>query len=329
MSILRWAAFAVAVILASVMSFAAEPAEVLDLGDGYRFELLGAGETGSPVGNPKGVVIDVAVTDDKIHADHKRTIEAADRMFEAVVMQAAEKGLYQRATVNLRKPGTKSYEAFTYARGADGVWLREAGKEKWKTAQSSEWTPPKSKNVTVKTFGTFAVEAAIDIKAPPGFKRAAEIDFVTKTRLSDIQRKYAEIKALWAQMDREKLKKDGYDMIVFGNFSEAARGRFHPRQGFFVRIPRGADGAWAQLPEHAPDDREMMISKNDIPADQVAQAMSRTFVSGLDTLRLTEVIAPKIADATASTALVGFGQAAPVITFDNPIQISIPNPEFP
>lgn len=330
LSIVRWIAFALAVCLAAIMPVAAEPAEILDLGDGYRFELLGAGETGSPVGNPKVVFINVAVSDDKIHADHKRTIEAADRMFEAVVMHAAEKGLYQRATVNLRKAGAKTYEAFTYARGADGVWLRQAGQEKWKTAQSASWTPPKSKSVEVKGHGTFAVEAAIDIKSPPGFKRAAEIDFVTKSKLSDVQRKYAEIKALWAQMDREKLKADGYDMIVFGNFSEPPRGRFHPRQGFFVRIPRGSDGAWPALPDRAPDNRELLISKNEIPAEQLALVMGRTFASGLDTLRLTEVIAPPLPDASASAAtLVGFGPAAPVITFDNPIQISIPNPELP
>lgn len=328
MSIVRWLAFAVAAVLASVMSFAAEPAEILDLGDGYRFELLGAGETGAPAG--KAVFINVATTDDKIHVDHKRAIEAADRMFEAVVMHAAEKGLYKRATVNIRKPGAKTYEAFTYARGADGVWLREAGKEKWKTAQSASWSPPKSKNVEIRGLGTFAVEAAIDIKAPDGFKRAAEIDFVTKTRLSDVQRKYAEIKALWAQMDREKLRKDGYDMIVFGNFSEPPRGRFHPRQGFFVRVPRAGNEPWPELPDRAPDNRELLISKNEAPADQLAQAIGRTFASGLDTLRLTEVIAPPLPDPNASpTALVGFGQASPLVTFGEPIQISIPTPELP
>lgn len=328
LSIVRWAAFAVAAVLASVTSFAAEPAEVLDLGDGYRFALLGAGETGTPVGNPKVIFINVAVTDETVHADHKRVIEAADRMFEAVVMQAAEKGLYQRATVNIRKAGGKTYEAFTYARGADGVWLRQAGKEKWKTAQSAAWTPPKSKNVAVKGFGMFAVEAAVDIAAPDGFKRAAEIDFVTKSRLSDVQRKYAEIKALWAQMDQKKLKADGYDMIVFGNFSEPPRGRFHPRQGFFVRIPRTVDGAWPAMPDRAPDERETLISKNEVPAEQLAQAMGRLFASGLDTLRLTEVIVPPQPDTSApGTALVGFGQASALVTFGDPITISIPKSE--
>ncbi len=310
-----------ALVLAPVAAFAAPaatPMETLDLGDGYQFELIGAGDTPAKIANPKSIYINVALKDDKVLADHAKLIEAADRLFETVLMGAAEKGYYKRATVNVRKPGataTPAYEDFLYIRGADEVWLRQAGNAPWKTAQDPKWTPPATDNIEVKGFGTFAVEMAIEIAAPEGFHRAAEVDFVTKTPVIDIQGKYREIKALWARMDRAKMKADGFDMVLFGNFAEAQRGRFHARKGFFVRIPRDLDGDWPELPARAPDDRDLMISKNEIPADELTKTIRRTFASGLDTMRLTEVIAPPL-DAAATTATVGFAEGAPVIKLD-------------
>ena len=303
---------------------AADQLETLDLGDGYQFELLGAGETLANIANPKSIYINVALKDDKVLADHVKLIEAADRLFETVLMGAAEKGFYKRATVNIRRPGaaktpapTPTYEDFVYARGADEVWLRQAGNAPWKAAQDPKWTAPESEKIAVQGFGTFNVEMAIEIAPPEGFHRAAEVDFVTATPIVDIQRKYQEIKALWARIDRAKMRADGFDMILFGNFAEAQRGRFHARKGFFVRIPREADGDWPELPERAPDDRDLMISKNEIPADELTKTIRQTFASGLDTMRLTEVIAPPLdAGATATTAKVGFAQGAPVIKLD-------------
>lgn len=307
-------------VLAAAVVRAAEPMETLDLGDGYQFELIGAGDTPAKIANPKSIYINVALKDDKVHADPAKLIEAADRLFETVLMGAAEKGFYKRAAVNIRRPGTAAkpaYEDFVYVRGANEVWLRRAGNAPWKTAQDPKWTAPETEKIEIAGHGTFAVELAIEIAAPEGFTRAAEIDFVTKTPVIDIQRKYQEIKALWARIDRAKMKADGFDMVLFGNFAQGQRGRFHARKGFFVRIPREADGDWPELPDRAPDDRDLMISKNEIPTGELTKTIRQTFASGLDTMRLTEAIAPSLdAGAAATTAKVGFAQGAPVIKLD-------------
>jgi hypothetical protein len=264
---------AAALVFAPMTAQAAEPVTYLDLGDGYQFKLIEAGDTPAKVAHPKVIFINVALKDAKIAGDHTKLIEAADRLFETVLMGAAEKGYYKRATVNIQKAGQAGgYEDFVYARGDNDVWLRQAGDQPWKTAQDPKWTPPSAETIEVKPFGTFAVETAVEIAPPEGFTRAAEIDFVTKTPLVDLQHKYQEIKALWARIDRAQLKADGFDMVLLGNFTEAQRGRFHARKGFFVRIPREESGDWPELPDRAPDDRDALISKNDAPAGNTALA---------------------------------------------------------
>jgi len=313
-------AFAGALALSAAAQ--AAPAKTLDLADGYKFELLGAGDTQARVGNPKVIFLNVAVTDDKINADHKRLIEASDRMFESVLMGAAEKGYYKRATVNVRRPGTTTYEDFVYMRGENEVWLRQAGKESWKVAQDPKaWVVPPSEKIQVDKFGTFAVDAAIEIDPPAGFTRAAEIDFVTKTSLIDTQRKYQEIKALWARMDRKQMKADGFDLIMFGNFTTPQLGRFHARRGFYVRIPRAANGDWPELPDSAPDNRDLLLSKVEKPADELMQqiAYAFTFSGPLETLRLTDFMMPAFKRGTpveSSASKVGFGYSAPTITLE-------------
>lgn len=298
----------------------AAPARTLDLDDGYRFELLGAGESKARVGNPKTIHLNVALTDDRIHADRKRLIEAADRVFEAVLMGAAEKGYYTRALVNIRRPGVQTFEDFLYLRGKNEVWLRQAGSEPWKVAQNpSAWVVPASEKIEIPKFGTFAVETAIEIAPPAGFARAAEIDFVTKTPLVDVQRKYQEIKALWARMDREQMRADGFDLILFGNFATPQLGRFHARRGFFVRIPRAPDGDWPVLPDRAPEDRELLISKAKRPADELVQsiAYSFTFKGPLETLRLADfVVSPFKPSAAPAAGKVGFGYSMPTVTLE-------------
>jgi hypothetical protein len=298
----------------------AGPAKTLDLDDGYRFELLGAGDSKARVGNPKTIHVNVALADETIHADRKRLIEAADRLFEAVLMGAAEKGYYKRALVNIRRADAATFEDFLYLRGDNEVWLRQAGAEPWKTAQNpSAWTPPASEKIEIAKFGTFAVDNAVEIRPPAGFTRAAEIDFVTKTPLVDTQRKYQEIKALWGRMDQAQMRDDGFDLILFGNFATSQLGRFHARRGFFVRIPRAANGDWPELPERAPDNRELLISKAERPADELVQsiAYSFTFKGPLETLRLADfVVSPFKRTATPSAGLVGFDYRMPTVTLE-------------
>lgn len=308
---------AVALVLAVSAARAGAANRTIDLGDGYRFELLGAGETEAGVGHAKTITISVALTDNAIHDDKVRLIEAADRMFEAVLLNAAENGNYVRAAVNIRRPAAATFEDFLYVRGKDEVWLRQAGASPWKIAQDpAAWKGPPSQAIEFDKFGVFAVEAAAEIQPPTGFKRAAEIDFVSKTPLIDIQRKLRETKALWARIDREQLIKDGFDLIVLGNFATPQRGRFHARKGFFVRIPRMQTGEWAELPDRVPDNRDALISQTRRPADALVQTIAYrfTFDGSPETLRFANfsaqtAVSPHLAPMPTAVAY-GFVPAA-------------------
>lgn len=313
------------IITAALATFAlanAAPVKTLDLEDGYSFQLLGAGDTQARVGNPKTIYVNVAIADERLLADHKRVIEASDRVFESVLMNAAEKGFYKRAIVNLRRAGTTTFEDFLYLRGENEVWLRQKGEEPWKVAQDAKaWIIPPSEKIQIDKLGEFAVETSVEIQPPAGFTRAAEIDFVTKTPLIDIQRKYQEIKALWARMDRKQMRADGFDLIMFGNFTTPQLGRFHARRGFYVRIPRAGNSDWPELPDRAPDNRDMLISQADVPADAAVQqiAYSFTFSGPLATLKLSDFVLPGFkrgAIQPSAVSNVGFGYSAPTMTVE-------------
>ena len=295
-----------------VSAWGADAVKLLDLGDGFRFELLSSGETQARAAHLKSLYVNVSLADAGTFVDKLKLIEGADRMFESVLLNGAEKDYYTKAQVNVRNPGTTQFEEFVYVRGANNVWLRQAGSEKWKTAQQPNWTPAKAEKIEISGFETLWVEQSVDLPAPDGFKRAVEIDLVSKTTIVDIQTKYKEIKALWARMNREKLRSQGYDLVLIGNFSTPQLGRFHARRGFFVRIPRAANGQWAELPERAPDERETFISKNDVPVSELMASIQQAFASGLDTLRLTNISVPF---TPTSIAQVGFAEGAPVIRF--------------
>lgn len=306
----------------SVIAQAADRPVALDLGDGYQVRLIGAGDTLARVGHPKTITISVAVLDDKIHADHKKLIEAADRVFESALLNSAEQGYYRRALVNILRPGQSSFEDFLYLRGEDDVWLRQAGAQPWKTAQDRKaWTPPKSEKMQVPSFGAFAVETAIEVAPPDGFKRAAEIDFVTPTPVFNTQRKYQEIKALWEQMDRARLKSEGFDIVMIGNFTTAQKGRFHARKGFFVRIPREIGADWPELPASAPDNKDVLISQNEVGAQQLAMAIAETFAKGGSLAAPGSAIDARaaqteLAHASPSLSTYGMGAGRAYLNFD-------------
>lgn len=305
---------------------AADTPKTLDLADGYKFELIGAGETKARVAHPRTIFVNVALADSLLYADKRRALEAADRVFESVLMNAAEKGYYKRATVSLRRPGTAIYDDFLYQRGDNEVWLRQAGKEAWQKPQDPKaWSSPPAEKIEVQKFGTFAVEAAIEIDPPAGFRRAAEINFVTQTSLIDVQRKYQEIKALWARMDRAQMRADGFDLILFGNFATPQLGRFHARRGFYVRIPRSGDGDWPALPDRAPESRELLLSRAERPADELVQniAYSFTFEGPLETLRLTDFLIPGFKRGASPPADVGFGFSTPTLRLNQPPAMAI------
>ncbi len=290
--------------------------KTLDLGDGYRFDLLSAGETPARTANPKTLFIDVTLTDPAIYADKTRLIEGLDRVFETVLLNGAEKGYYSRARINLRKPGTKLFQEIVYLRGENSVWLRQAGAEDWMLAQDAKWTPKAAKKVDIKNIGSVWVEQTVSIDPPDGFKRAAEIDLVSKTNIVNLQQKYQEIKSLWSLIDRKKMLDQGYDLVLIGNFSTPQLGRFHARKGFFIRIPRTANGTWAELPDSVPDSRETLVSKNELPLDQVTKAIQQTFASGLDAMRLSDFVMTGFdPEGLNLGSQVGFAEGAPVIRF--------------
>lgn len=305
------------VVLAWIGAARAQAAgTMLDLGDGYSFELLGTSNTIARVANPKSISIDVVPGDQKLFQDKERLLEGVDRLFESVLMGAAEKGYYNRATVKVRLPGEASAEEFVFVRGANDVWLRQAGRASWMKAQDpSSWTPPASQKMDVPGFGAFAVETALEIPAPAGFRRAVEVDFVTKTSMVDLQRKYQEIKALWTRLDREKMRAEGFDLVMLGNFAEPQRGRFHARRGFFIRIPREGDGPWPDLPASVPTDRDVLVSQNEMQIDDLTRAIRMAFADRAESARLS--FGASSADLQIDTRMsVGFAQGTPAVRFD-------------
>ena len=289
----------------------------IELGQGYQFQLLGAGETPAQTAHPKTLHITVASLNASLFIEKARLIEGVDRVFEAVLLNAAEKGYYTRAVVNLRSAILQPPHEFVFLRGANGVWLRQAGKQLWQIAQDTKWSPPAARKLEIKGLGTLWVEQAVPLPAQDGFKRAIEIDLVSKSNIVNYQQKYVEIKALWAQMDREKMRAEGYDLVLIGNFSTPQIGRFFVRRGFFVRIPKLADGKWAELPERAPDERETLVSESQVPVDHLLQGIQNAFALGLDTMRLSPFIAPTFNNIpTQGIAQVDFAEGLPIIQFD-------------
>ncbi|MEQ1753060.1 MAG: hypothetical protein ABL973_02885 [Micropepsaceae bacterium] len=291
--------------------------QLINLGPGFSFEFLRAGETAARAAHPKTLFVSVSSVDRKIFSDKVRLVEGADRVFESVLLNPAEKGFYTSAIVYVKRPDQTNFEQFTYKRGDRGVWLRQAGELPWKVAQSNNWTPPASQKVELTGLGTLLVESAVDLPPQSGFRRSAEIDCVSKTSIVNLQQKYREIKALWSHLDRTKLKSSGYDLIMIGNFSSPQLGRFYLRKGFFVRIPLQSNGEWASLPDSLPVAQDALISQNEVAADAVTRDIRLAFSGGLETLRLTSVLNPATGPmAQLHESLVAFAEGTPVIRID-------------
>ena len=79
-----------------------------------------------------------------------------------------------------------------------------------------------------------------------------------------------------------------------------------------MRIPRETDGPWPELPDRAPDDRDMLISKNDVTTEELTKSIGNTFSTGLHKMRLTQIMAPVVdPEKHRPTAKIGFGEALP------------------
>jgi hypothetical protein len=248
----------VATLTGVLAATGAEEPHWIPLQDGIKARLLTAAESTDP-SKPRELGASFVLSDPKIVADHAKVIDVADQLFGRVVLAPADTKGFKRAAVNILISETKAgdttdqeFEDFHYARGGNAVWLREAGKESWKTAQDpAAWTPPQSETVQLPQ-GTVYVDFAGEVFAPAGATKALGIEMRSNTPATNIPGKYAEIKALWERLDHAKLKDNGFDFVGIENYGEARRGRFHVRQRLWVELRRQDDGSWPVLPETAP-----------------------------------------------------------------------------
>lgn len=262
------AAIFAALVAVCLISGAARAAENwIQLRDGVQARFLTALASTDPA-KPKTLLVNFVLNDAKIVADQSKVIEVADQLFGRIVLLAAEEKEYKRAIVNLLKSETKrgadtvqAFEDFHYARGANGVWLRQAGPQAWKTAQDATWTPAQPEAVQLST-GTVYIDFAGEIFPPAGATKALGIEVHSATSVTNIPAKYNEIKEIWNRLDRAKLTQAGFDFVHIENYGEPLLGKFHVRKRVYVDITRQEDGNWPELPDTAPfkDGKEPLVA---------------------------------------------------------------------
>jgi hypothetical protein len=228
------------------------------LKDGTRVRFLRAFEHRRDGGGPddRALAAVFELEDKAILSNHAKLIEVADFLFGGVLLAPADTKGFTRAWVGFLISKTivgdnvvEELEDFHYARGEDAVWLRQAGPEPWKTAQDPKaWTPPTIEIVDLGEYGAAEVSFMGQIAEVPGLVKAFGVEMRTDTPLES-GRKWEEIRALWNQLDREKLRTDGFTVALLLNFTERARGKFHVRKFAFMQIQRGPDGEWPTLPD--------------------------------------------------------------------------------
>ena len=239
----------------------------IQLRDGVKARFLTAFKS-TDEATPKTLVANFVLNDAKLVTDHTKVIEVADQLFGRIVLLAAEEKDYKRAVVNLLRAEAKKgedtvqeFEDFHYARGSNGVWLRQAGPEAWKTAQDSSWTPPKSEVVPLAT-GNVYVDFIGEVFPPAGSTKALGIELRSAVAVTNIPAKYNEIKEIWNRLDQAKLAAAGFDFVHLENYGEPLLGKFQVRKRVYVDITRKADGTWPVLPDTAPfkDGKEPLVA---------------------------------------------------------------------
>ena len=267
---MRWrsvtAALIAAVAAVCVISNAMAAVENwIQLRDGVQARFLTAFKSAD---KPKTLTANFVLSDANIVGDHAKIIEVADQLFGRIVLIAAEDKEYARAIVNILKSETKKgdetiqvFEDFRYLRGGNGVWLRQAGPEAWKTAQDPAWTPPTPEVVQLST-GIVYVDFIGEIFAPAGATKALGIELHSATPVSNIPAKYNEIKEIWNRLNHAKLSEAGFDFVHLENYGAPLLGKFHVRKRVYVDITRQPDGTWPVLPETAPlkDGKEPLVA---------------------------------------------------------------------
>jgi hypothetical protein len=261
------ALFAAATALGALSGTAVAAENWIQLRDGVQARFLTAVNTSTP-SKAKTLAVSFVLNDAKVIADQAKAIDIADQLFGRIVLLAAEEKEYQRAIVNLLKAEEKKgaetvqvFEDFHYARGSNGVWLRQAGPEAWKTAQDPAWTPPTPEVVQLST-GIVYVDFIGEIFAPAGATKALGIELHSATPVSNIPAKYNEIKEIWSRLNHAKLSEAGFDFVHLENYGAPLLGKFHVRKRVYVDITRQPDGKWPVLPKTAPlkDGKEPLVA---------------------------------------------------------------------
>lgn len=251
-------ASALFVASAIVFAFAGQSQEAwISLKGGHKARILTAVE-GVDAGKRRQLVASFVLSEPGVVTDHARVIEVADQLFARIVLVPADQKGFKRALINLlagerrtADGAVQKFEGFTYVRGSNGVWLRQAGPEAWKVAQDPKWVPRQAQSVQLST-GAVYVDFIGEIFAPAGSTKALGIEMRSSTPATNIPGKYAEIRELWTRLAYDKLRADGFDFVHIDNFSEPQRGRFQVRQRVYLDIRRPEGGDWPELPGTAP-----------------------------------------------------------------------------
>jgi hypothetical protein len=301
--------------LAAVFAFtalAADDAQVtwVPLQGDLKARLLSAIE--STEGDEKELVANFVLSDPSVIADHTKVIDVADSLFARVVMLPAEAKSFKRASVNLLVSETtqgdttvQKFEDFHYKRGDNTVWLRQAGTEDWKTAEdAAAWKAPESKEV-VLTVGTVYIDFFGEIFAPKGATKGLGIEMRSSVPVTEIPRKYAEIRELWSRIDKAKLKADGFDYVRIENYGEPRKGRFQVRKDVFVQGIRPPESEWPELPEAMPNGGPLIAGLGTGGEDNGTRLAANGVAAGVS---IVPVVAPRRADGV--TATVGIATRA-------------------
>jgi hypothetical protein len=223
------------------------------LRNGVEVSFQGAGETTGAA--QRTLFANFTAKDPSVVKQPAKIIDAADELFGRFVILTADQSGFSRVVINVKKGEAKAngktvpvYEDFVYVRGANTVWLRQAGKEKWKVAQDPKFDAPPVQVLNIPNIGRIEVEAIAEINASNGARRAIGIDLRTDTSNKNQLQKYKEIRATWMEADRATLLQRGYDQVAFQSFTAKRLGRFQVREMAYVQIQREQGKAWPDMP---------------------------------------------------------------------------------
>lgn len=223
------------------------------LRNGVEVSFQGAGEAAGAA--QRTLFANFSAKDPAVLKQPTKIIPAADELFGRFVILTADQSGFSRVVINVKKGDATVngktvplYEDFVYVRGANTVWLRQAGKEKWKVAQDPKFDAPTVQVLNIPNLGRIEVEAIAEIHPVNGARRAVGIDLRTDTPNKNQLQKYKEIRATWMEADRASLLQQGFDQVAFQSFTAKRLGRFQVRDMAYVQIRREQGKAWPDMP---------------------------------------------------------------------------------